>query len=617
MPTYEITSPSGKKFEVTAPEGATQDQILAYGKKQLGAYQNQENLDAMSDKRRYSPTVGMSPAETIAAGLGEVPVTTGRGILNLTGQRSGEQVKEDRKLDEPLNSTPGGFAGNVAGNVGMALLPGGALKAGGLVLRAPEAAAAGAAMLAPKTVLGGGGMGFGMGLIQPAESIPERAANVGLGVAGGAAVPTLARSYALGKSALEPLYEKGQDTIISRVLKTAAGNDPSVGLRLKNAQELVPGSIPTMGQAGENSGLASLERAAVATNPEVNVAYSQRMKQQNDARVKQLEDMAGSSGERDFHDAAREQAAQDLYQKAYDKGVDLRRDATTGQFLTKAQQAARKGEITKLMSAPAMQDAMAQAKVLMQNELKKVSDPAGSVQGLDYVKRALDDKIKATTGNEQRVLVGLKNRLLTTIDTLSPDYAQARITFRDMSKPINQMDVAQTLADKSIKPLDDTLQAASYARNLNDQTAATATGYKAATLENTLTTEQLNKLNAIKQDLQRADAAKNSGRGPGSDTVQKLAYTNIMEQSGVPTWLRTLMPSQVVGNLTSRAADLVYSNANKALSTKLANTTLDPKEASRLWEMLGPQERNKLLQLSGQAMGSIGLAVPGLVNAQK
>ena len=30
MPTYEITSPDGRRFQVTAPEGATQDQVLAY-----------------------------------------------------------------------------------------------------------------------------------------------------------------------------------------------------------------------------------------------------------------------------------------------------------------------------------------------------------------------------------------------------------------------------------------------------------------------------------------------------------------------------------------------------------------------------------------------------------
>lgn len=35
MPEYDITSPEGKKFRITAPEGATQDEVLAYAKDQF------------------------------------------------------------------------------------------------------------------------------------------------------------------------------------------------------------------------------------------------------------------------------------------------------------------------------------------------------------------------------------------------------------------------------------------------------------------------------------------------------------------------------------------------------------------------------------------------------
>ena len=37
MPSYEVTSPDGKTWEVNAPEGATQDQVLAYAKSQWSA----------------------------------------------------------------------------------------------------------------------------------------------------------------------------------------------------------------------------------------------------------------------------------------------------------------------------------------------------------------------------------------------------------------------------------------------------------------------------------------------------------------------------------------------------------------------------------------------------
>jgi hypothetical protein len=38
MATFVITAPNGKDYEITAPEGATQDQVLEYAK------QNYQNL---------------------------------------------------------------------------------------------------------------------------------------------------------------------------------------------------------------------------------------------------------------------------------------------------------------------------------------------------------------------------------------------------------------------------------------------------------------------------------------------------------------------------------------------------------------------------------------------
>ena len=37
MPDFEITAPDGRKFIVTAPDGATQDEVLAYAQKQHGS----------------------------------------------------------------------------------------------------------------------------------------------------------------------------------------------------------------------------------------------------------------------------------------------------------------------------------------------------------------------------------------------------------------------------------------------------------------------------------------------------------------------------------------------------------------------------------------------------
>ena len=333
------------------------------------------------------------------------------------------------------------------------------------------------------------------------------------------------------------------------------------------ARELVPGSAPTAAEVAQSPGIAALQRSASATNPE---AYATRAVQQNEARVADLADLAGTQGARDFAAANSGATAQQLYDQAYSVGVDLSKMSP-----------ARRGEITKLLQRPAIQDALKEARTLASNEFVNLKNPAGSVQGLDYLKRALDDQIKNATGNEQRVLVGLKDRLLTTIDTLSPEYAAARNVFRDMSRPINQMDIAQAVSDKSLNKLTGTLQPQAFARAMTDDTAAAATGFGKATLENTLEPAQLARLNAIKEDLARSVAARDLGRGPGSDTVQKLAMSNLLQRAGIP---ESVLNMPVLG----RAGSWAYEVANERLKKQLAESLLNPKEAARLLQAAPP-----------------------------
>jgi hypothetical protein len=250
------------------------------------------------------------------------------------------------------------------------------------------------------------------------------------------------------------------------------------------------------------------------------------------------------------------------------------------------------------------------ARTLARNEGLDLTDAAGSVQGLDYVKRALDDAVGKSSGNEQRVLMGVRDKLVGLLDEVSPKYGEARRTFAAMSQPINQMDVAQAIADKSINKLTGNLQPSAYARALSDKTAQQATGFGKATLEGTMGGPQLNALNSILLDVQRASAAQNAGRGVGSDTLQKLAYSNLMEQSGVPTFLRSLPPAQVVGNLLARGADTVYGRANREISGLLGEVMLDPQRASLLMMGATPAERSKVLGLLGTAAQGGLLAAP-------
>lgn len=564
---------------------------------------------AKSQPVPVNPTDDMNILQTGAAGLGKMMVDTGRGIKQLIGpadpQGLQKRIDDESDLTKPLMNTWGGNIGNIAGQVGLALLPGGLMKGGGRLAGAPGLTAAGGMMMAPPSTLTGLGVGAvqgaAQGVIQPVTSDQGfgRLTNTAVGGVAGGLVPAAGMALGTIRGAVQPLYEGGRQQIVGDAMRQATGpNTNQVINNLQNSQVLVPGSLPTSAEVGNSGGLAALQRAASAVDPE---SYAFRGQQQNAARVAALQDMAGTGGQRDFYAANRDATANQLYKQAYDKGVDIARDPNTGQFLPKAEIAGRKGEITKLMQRPAIQDAVKEARTLAQNEGVKI-DPAGSVKGLDYVKRALDDQISKATGNEQRVLVNLKNRLLTTVDTMSPDYAAARTVFRDMSRPINQMDIAQDLATRSINPLTGVMQPQAFARNLTDDTAARATGFNRATLQDIMEPQQLGILNAMRDDLARSVAAQNLGRGAGSDTTQKLAMTNLMQQSGLPLGIMNL-PG------VGRAGNWVYQMADDRMRQQLAQALLDPRQAAQL--MQAAQRNPALAQAIEQARAIAAPAILG------
>lgn len=123
---------------------------------------------------QYNPTDTMSGFEKFMAGAGKAVVDTGRGIGQLFGLVDDEEIKESRARDKALMDTTAGTVGNIAGHLATAVTPGVALKGAGM-------AKAGQALLAPETMKGAAALGAGLGLIQPAESIQERALNTALG----------------------------------------------------------------------------------------------------------------------------------------------------------------------------------------------------------------------------------------------------------------------------------------------------------------------------------------------------------------------------------------------------------------------------------------------------
>lgn len=577
------------------------------------------------------PTRDMNAGQLIAAGIGKSIVDAGRGVGQLVGAVSADDVRQARALDAPLMRTGAGKFGAMGGAVGMALLPGAALKGAGMAFNAPALSAAGSAYLVPKTVPAGLAVGGAVGMMQPAGSLQERALNVGAGAAGGAAFPALATAGRVAQAAADPFYEEGQRRIVGRALRRVAGDraDDAIAA-LRSARELVPGSAPTAGQAAGNAGIAAMERTATAIDPSVTVAYTDRMAAQNAARVSALEGVARGPAERAAAETAREAAAKPLYEIA--KGATVQADdalkGIMGRMpkgvLERAQDLARMNgetiQIGKDIPAQIVNSGVLDAagKPITTTVPAQFSKWTG--KGLHYIKMAIDDAVAdpqaGFVGQQRRAALAVKEDLLKWLDTSIPEYGQASQAYAAGSRPINQMDIGAEIADKSINKLTGNILPNSYARSLSDVTAQRATGFKGATLSGVMEPDQLATLNAIRDDLQRANFAQTAGRGVGSDTAQKLAYSNFIDAAGVPTWLQALPPAQIMGGVAARAADAIYGSANRNMANRLAMTMLDPAEAATAM-MLTPPRNNAMLAFMRNSLTPAGVSLPAVVNTSQ
>lgn len=537
-----------------------QRKAIAIASARLRAKEKFPDLDPRSE---------LSGTDKFLAGVGKGMTDVVRGAGQMVGLGpTAEETKETRRLDAPLMDSGAGMAGNLVGNVAVA---------------APTAFIPGANTLTGAALIGGG-----LGAMQPVESGTERAMNAGVGavlspltLAGGRSIVRAGRAV---KAAADPMTEAGQARIIGDLLRRSAGENADDAMRaMQGAQPLLPGSQPTAAQVAGSGGIAALERAATQANPE---AYAARGVEQNIARLNALRAIAGNDAQMQAAVTAREAAAGPLYQAAREQGIDP--------AMAKAMQPQIQNLMERMPSG-----ALERAKEIARVQGESFTD-AGSISGLHSVKKAIDDMLSNTADNgmgtiSRRGLQQFQGDLLSTMDELSPLYAQGRQAFAEKSAPINQMEVGRALLNK-LEPaltqgnLPVRMNAESFARALRDGDALAqhATGFKGATLAGTMSPEQMATLNALRDDLARSATAQNLGRGVGSNTFQNLSQENLMNAAGISS-LPQLLSRPV--QMTNYALRSVYSSANEEMKQRLAQALLNPQETAALMQTAIPSAR--------------------------
>ena len=437
-----------------------------------------------------------------------------------------------------------------------------------------------------------------------------------------AAIPAAGALFKSAKTFAEPLYSGGRDTIVGRTLNRIAGDDAAnVIQRLKTAQPLVPGSMPTAAQVAENGGIAAMERSAAGANPS---EFAQRGMEQASARLNALRGIAGD----DASISAAVKAREAFTKPSYDAAKSAVYEIDPSMQMT--------------MQTPIMQKAIARAKQLAENNERpfmfstQTSAPFSGVggrqaqtktqitgQALLDVKTALDDLLLDPTsgivGSEAKTVDRVRGRLLNWMESQNPEFKTARTTYAQMSQPINQMQVGQALVEKLKPALSDygalgKETAANFAGQLrnSDNLMQNATAFKGiGSLESVMGPQNMGSLNGIAQDLARKANAEGLGKGTGSDTFQKLAMQNIAEQAGMPRLVGGLLDLPVV----SRATKWVYRDSDEAAQKIIAEAMLSPAKAAQLMEQVdkgvlqnSPKLKQALLQSGMRVGGLLGMA---------
>lgn len=223
----------------------------------------QSPVPSAQPQETYDPTEGMSTFQKVAAGVGKSIYDTGRGIGQLVGLESPQDIKDAAELDAPLARTTAGKVGDFAGQAGQMLIPvGDAAKA--LSFAGKAAPFVGAAL-----------RGAAFAGAQPVQEGQSRAVNALEGGALGAA--------GQGVSALAGAGAKAAASAVSPIKQAAMQVAEKYGIPLHLSQVTDSKALKTLASAAKYLPFAGNKAAADAQQGAFNRALSNQIGQNSDS----------------------------------------------------------------------------------------------------------------------------------------------------------------------------------------------------------------------------------------------------------------------------------------------------------------------------------------------
>ena len=374
------------------------------------------------------------------------------------------------------------------------------------------------------------------------------------------------------------------------LLSAAEGRGPEIVNALRNAQSATPGYVPTAGEAVTNLGVTkypALQQEVARFAP---TEYYQRGQGQNAALMQPLN------------------VAESI------PTAIAKRGAETGPMYEAATAPGKVADVSKVAShidSVLQRNPGNTALVNEFNVIKKgLTDESGALRTDAQQISSTVDNIKAALKDEKNTFIkGELNKAKDMLVEAIPGYTEAQKQFAKLSKPINQMEVADFLKTKLGSALRDEnkLTPASYANALANapSTVKRATGLPAyENLSDIVTPAQMKVLDGIKSDL--ANRAMFEEQAAAGSKLGK-----VIPAGAIPTAPHFLSKIVTVANTI---INKLQGRIDRKVATELAIEMLNPETAALSLEQA--LARQKGIAKVGEDINAAGGAVKNALRSQ-
>ncbi len=428
MAEFIITSPQGQKYKITAPDGATDDEVMAFAQKQFAGQQQPE-----PEKLKQSDNSFVNALRTFGQG---VTLNTADEIESFVTGQPVEEIRQEIKAfaqDNPYMAP----ALEIGGGLTTLAVPG---------LGAAKLAKAGAGI--GKTILTGAGTGATMGGISGfagGEGGFENRAVSGAkgaalgGVVGGAVAPAATALQKVAGYARGALPNEAKNSALKTSINALADDDITVNQLTRAADRLQK----------QNLGDTPMRLLDVARNVRPGSGSNVT------GRVTAAAGRPGPAQSRITEDVVRNASAQKgritsfIDQNFGGKGFDKAADKLS-EGLSKNANDAYKAlhglpdlpitpELAKILSNRDVQRALGEAKRIASAEgddiaetiMDSISKGRLPVKAADYLQRSLRLMSQGITqdGTKKHAFRVLRQRLLRPLDKMVPDFKKIRDTY--------------------------------------------------------------------------------------------------------------------------------------------------------------------------------------------